>query len=96
VGEFHRSWPTAVFPLIEEIAASLGQHDMIIGTGSGSRAHMPIASGSIWATHRRADVLATCEYAKRPHVELPLAKYSVPLSTRLVAQLPHYWLSAAP
>jgi hypothetical protein len=30
----------AVFPLIEEIVANLGRHDMIIGTGGGSRARL--------------------------------------------------------
>jgi molybdenum storage protein len=28
----------AVFPLLEELVANLGRHDMIIGTGGGSRA----------------------------------------------------------
>src|SRR5262245_59957458 len=34
-----------VFPLIEEIAAILGQHDMIIGTGGGSRARRGYSAG---------------------------------------------------
>ena len=35
----------AVFPLIEEIVANLGHHDMIIGTGGGSRARHAYSVG---------------------------------------------------
>ena len=35
----------AVFPLIEEIVANLGRHDMIIGTGGGSRARHAYSVG---------------------------------------------------
>jgi molybdenum storage protein len=37
----------AVFPLIEELAANLGQHEMIIGTGGAAGRDMPTASASI-------------------------------------------------
>src|SRR5438552_7250439 len=35
----------AVFPLIEEIVENLGRHDMIIGTGGGSRARHAYSVG---------------------------------------------------
>jgi molybdenum storage protein len=35
----------AVFPLIEEIVENLGRHDMIIGTGGGSRARHAYSIG---------------------------------------------------
>src|SRR5262247_4297143 len=35
----------AVFPLIEEIVANLGRHDMIIGTGAGTRARHAYSVG---------------------------------------------------
>ena len=35
----------AVFPLVDEIVANLGQHDMIIGTGAGTRARHAYSVG---------------------------------------------------
>jgi molybdenum storage protein len=83
----------AVFPLIEEIAAKLGQHDMIIGTGGGSRARHAYSVGlDLGLPTGVLSVLGT--FVSMQNVRMLnylLAKYGIPfIEPAQFAQLPHY------
>src|ERR671938_979813 len=83
----------AVFPLIEEVVANLGRHDMIIGTGAGTRARhaysvgldlgMPTGVLSIMGT------FVSMQNARMLHYLL--AKHGIPfIEPAQFAQLPFY------
>jgi len=83
----------AVFPLIEEIAANLGQHDMIIGTGGGSRARHAYSVGlDLGLPTGVLSVLGTFVSMQNARMlNYLLAKYGIPfIEPAQFAQLPHY------
>jgi molybdenum storage protein len=83
----------AVFPLIEEIAANLGQHDMIIGTGGGSRARHAYSVGlDLGLPTGVLSVLGTFVSMQNARMlNYLLAKYGIPfIEPAQFAQLLHY------
>src|SRR5437867_319729 len=83
----------AVFPLIDEIVANLGRHDMIIGTGGGSRARHAYSVGlDLGLPTGVLSVLGTfvsMQNARMLHYLL--AKHGIPfLEPVQFPQLPHY------
>jgi molybdenum storage protein len=83
----------AAFPLIDEIVANLGRHDMIIGTGGGSRARQAYSVGlDLGLPTGVLSVLGTfvsMQNARMLHYLL--AKYGIPfLEPVQFPQLPHY------
>jgi molybdenum storage protein len=83
----------AVFPLIEEIAANLGKHDMIIGTGGGSRARHAYSVGlDLGLPTGVLSVLGTFVSMQNARMlNYLLAKYGIPfIEPAQFAQLPHY------
>src|SRR5262245_62556169 len=83
----------AVFPLLEEIVAHLGRHDMIIGTGGGSRARHAYSVGlDLGLPTGVLSVLGTfvsMQNARMLHYLL--AKHGIPfLEPVQFPQLPHY------
>src|SRR5262250_2104062 len=83
----------AVFPLLEEIVANLGRHDMIIGTGGGSRARHAYSVGlDLGVPTGVLSVLGTfvsIQNAKMIHYLL--AKHGIPsVEPAQFAQLPLY------
>jgi molybdenum storage protein len=83
----------AVFPLIEEIATNLGHHDMIIGTGGGSRARHAYSVGlDLGLPTGVLSVLGTFVSMQNARMlNYLLAKYGIPfIEPAQFAQLPHY------
>jgi molybdenum storage protein len=83
----------AVFPLIEEIAAILGRHDMIIGTGGGSRARHAYSVGlDLGLPTGVLSVLGTFVSMQNARMlNYLLARYGIPfIEPSQFAQLPHY------
>jgi len=83
----------AVFPLIAEIVENLGRHDMIIGTGGGSRARHAYSVGlDLGLPTGVLSVLGTfvsMQNARMLHYLL--AQYGIPfLEPVQFPQLPHY------
>jgi molybdenum storage protein len=83
----------AVFPLLEEIVTHLGRHDMIIGTGGGSRARHAYSVGlDLGLPTGVLSVLGTfvsMQNARMLHYLL--TKYGIPfLEPVQFPQLPHY------
>jgi molybdenum storage protein len=84
---------TAVFPLIEEIVENLGRHDMIIGTGGGSRARHAYSVGlDLGLPTGVLSVLGT--YVSMQNARMMnylLARYGIPFIEPVqFAQLPLY------
>src|SRR5215468_134404 len=83
----------AVFPLIEEIVANLGRHDMIIGTGGGSRARHAYSVGlDLGLPTGVLGVLGTFVSMQNARmINYLLAKHGIPfIEPAQFAQLPHY------
>ncbi|HSF31367.1 MAG TPA: uridine kinase [Candidatus Tectomicrobia bacterium] len=83
----------AVFPLIEEIVENLGRHDMIIGTGGGSRARHAYSVGlDLGLPTGVLSVLGTFVSMQNARMlNYLLAKYGIPfIEPAQFAQLPHY------
>src|SRR5262247_2862879 len=83
----------AVFPLIEEIVANLGRHDMIIGTGGGSRARHAYSVGlDLGVPTGVLSVLGTFVSMQNARmIHYLLAKHGIPfIEPAQFAQLPHY------
>src|SRR5919108_1707191 len=83
----------AVFPLIEELAANLGQHEMIIGTGGGSRARHAYSVGlDLGVPTGVLSVLGTFVSMQNARmINYLLAKYGIPfIEPAQFGQLPHY------
>jgi molybdenum storage protein len=83
----------AVFPVIEEIAAILGRHDMIIGTGGGSRARHAYSVGlDLGLPTGVLSVLGTFVSMQNARMlNYLLARYGIPfIEPSQFAQLPHY------
>jgi molybdenum storage protein len=83
----------AVFPLIEEIVENLGRHDMIIGTGGGSRARHAYSVGlDLGLPTGVLSVLGT--YVSMQNARMMnylLARYGIPFIEPVqFAQLPLY------
>lgn len=83
----------AVFPLIDEIVDNLGRHQMIIGTGAGTRARHAYSVGlDLGLPTGVLSVLGTfvsMQNARMLHYLL--AKHGIPfLEPAQFAQLPHY------
>ncbi len=83
----------AVFPLIEEIVENLGRHDMIIGTGGGSRARHAYSVGlDLGLPTGVLSVLGT--YVSMQNARMTnylLAQYGIPFIEPVqFAQLPLY------
>src|SRR3954470_23084067 len=83
----------AVFPLIEEIVENLGRHQMIIGTGAGTRARHAYSVGAdLGLPTGVLGVLGTfvsMQNARMLHYLL--AKHGVPfIEPAQFPQLPHY------
>jgi molybdenum storage protein len=83
----------AVFPLIEEIAENLGRHEMIIGTGGGSRARHAYSVGlDLGLPTGVLSVLGTFVSMQNARMlNYLLARYGIPfIEPAQFAQLPHY------
>lgn len=83
----------AVFPLIEEIVESLGRHDMIIGTGGGSRARHAYSVGlDLGVPTGVLSVLGTFVSMQNARmINYLLAKHGIPfIEPAQFGQLPHY------
>src|SRR6266481_1414680 len=83
----------AVFPLIEEIVENLGRHDMIIGTGGGSRARHAYSVGlDLGLPTGVLSVLGTFVSMQNARMlNYLLAKHGIPfIEPAQFAQLPHY------
>src|SRR5919197_203030 len=83
----------AVFPLIEEIVANLGRHDMIIGTGGGSRARHAYSVGlDLGLPTGVLSVLGTFVSMQNARMlNYLLAKHGIPfIEPAQFAQLPLY------
>src|SRR5215813_6665508 len=83
----------AVFPLIEEIVGNLGRHDLIIGTGGGSRARHAYSVGlDLGLPTGVLSVLGTFVSMQNARMlNYLLAKYGIPfIEPAQFAQLPHY------
>jgi molybdenum storage protein len=84
---------SAVFPLIDEIAANLPRHKMILGTGAGTRARHAYSVGTdLGMPTGVLGVLGTfvsMQNARMLHYLL--ARYGIPfIEPAQFAQLPHY------
>ena len=83
----------AVFPLIEEVVANLGRHEMIIGTGAGTRARHAYSVGlDLGLPTGVLSVLGTfVSHAERAHAALPARRPRHPVHrTGRFPQLPLY------
>src|SRR5436305_26993 len=83
----------AVFPLIEEIVANLGRHQMIIGTGAGTRARHAYSVGlDLGLPTGVLSVLGTFVSMQNARMlNYLLAKHGIPfIEPAQFAQLPHY------
>src|ERR671922_1276736 len=83
----------AVFPLIEEVVENLGRHDMIIGTGGGSRARHAYSVGlDLGVPTGVLSVLGTFVSMQNARmINYLLAKYGIPfIEPAQFGQLPHY------
>jgi molybdenum storage protein len=83
----------AVFPLIEEIVENLGCHEMIIGTGGGSRARHAYSVGlDLGLPTGVLSVLGTFVSMQNARMlNYLLAKHGIPfIEPAQFAQLPHY------
>src|SRR3954468_23183782 len=83
----------AVFPLIEEIAANLSRHQMIIGTGAGTRARHAYSVGlDLGLPTGVLSVLGTFVSMQNARIlSYLLAKHGIPfIEPAQFAQLPHY------
>jgi molybdenum storage protein len=83
----------AVFPLIEEIVENLGRHDMIIGTGGGSRARHAYSVGlDLGVPTGVLSVLGTFVSMQNARmINYLLAKHGIPfIEPAQFGQLPHY------
>src|SRR5499425_2830391 len=83
----------AVFPLLEEIVAHLGRHDMIIGTGGGSRARHAYSVGlDLGLPTGVLSVLGTFVSMQNARMlNYLLAKHGIPfIEPAQFAQLPLY------
>src|SRR6185295_91138 len=83
----------AVFPLIEEIAANLGRHEMILGTGAGTRARHAYSVGlDLGMPTGVLSVLGTFVSMQNARMlNYLLAKHGIPfIEPAQFAQLPHY------
>jgi molybdenum storage protein len=83
----------AVFPLIEEIAANLGRHEMILGTGAGTRARHAYSVGlDLGMPTGVLSVLGTFVSMQNARMlNYLLAKHGIPfIEPAQFAQLPLY------
>lgn len=83
----------AVFPLIDEIAENLGRHEMIIGTGGGTRARHAYSVGlDLGLPTGVLSVLGTFVSMQNARmINYLLAKYGIPFIEPVqFGQLPHY------
>ena len=83
----------AVFPLIDEIAENLGSHEMIIGTGGGSRARHAYSVGvDLGLPTGVLSVLGTFVSMQNARmINYLLAKYGIPFIEPVqFGQMPHY------
>jgi Amino acid kinase family len=83
----------AVFPLLEEIVENLGRHEMIIGTGGGSRARHAYSFGlDLGLPTGVLGVLGTFVSMQSARMlNYLLAKHGIPfIEPAQFAQLPHY------
>ena len=83
----------AVFPLIDEIVENLGRHQMIIGTGAGTRARHSYSVGlDLGLPTGVLSVLGTFVSMQNARIlNYLLAKYGIPfIEPAQFAQLPHY------
>ena len=83
----------AVFPLIEEIVENLGCHQMIIGTGAGTRARHAYSVGlDLGLPTGVLSVLGTFVSMQNARIlNYLLAKHGIPfIEPAQFAQLPHY------
>ena len=83
----------AVFPLIEEIVENLGRHQMIIGTGAGTRARHAYSVGlDLGMPTGVLSVLGTFVSMQNARIlNYLLAKHGIPfIEPAQFAQLPHY------
>jgi len=83
----------AVFPLIDEIAENLGRHEMIIGTGGGTRARHAYSGGlDLGLPTGVLSVLGTFVSMQNARmINYLLAKYGIPFIEPVqFGQLPHY------
>ena len=83
----------AVFPLIEEIVENLGRHQMIIGTGAGTRARHAYSVGlDLGLPTGVLSVLGTFVSMQNARMlNYLLAKHGIPfIEPAQFAQLPHY------
>src|ERR1700757_818953 len=83
----------AVFPLIEEIAENLGRHQMIIGTGAGTRARHAYSVGlDLGLPTGVLSVLGTFVSTQNARmIHYLLAKHGIPfIEQAQFAQLPLY------
>ena len=83
----------AVFPLIEEIVENLGRHDMIIGTGGGTRARHAYSVGlDLGVLTGVLSVLGTFVSMQNARmINYLLAKHGIPfIEPAQFGQLPHY------
>ncbi len=83
----------AVFPLLEEVVGNLGRHDMIIGTGGGSRARHAYSVGlDLGVPTGVLSVLGTFVSMQNARmINYLLAKYGIPfIEPAQFGQLPHY------
>jgi molybdenum storage protein len=83
----------SVFPLIEEIVENLGRHQMIIGTGAGTRARHAYSVGlDLGLPTGVLSVLGTFVSMQNARIlHYLLAKHGIPfIEPAQFAQLPHY------
>jgi molybdenum storage protein len=83
----------AVFPLIDEIAANLGRHKMILGTGAGTRArHIYALALDLGLPTGVLTVLGTAvAWQNAQIIHYLLARYGIPFVTpEAFSSLPHY------
>jgi len=83
----------AVFPLIDEIVENLGRHEMIIGTGAGTRARHAYSVGiDLGLPTGVLSVLGTFVSMQNARMlNYLLAKHGIPfIEPAQFAQLPHY------
>src|SRR6185436_10886700 len=83
----------AVFPLIDEIVANLGRHQMILGTGAGTRARHAYSVGlDLGMPTGVLSVLGTFVSMQNARMlNYLLAKHGIPfIEPAQFAQLPHY------
>src|SRR5215210_105117 len=83
----------AVFPLIEEVVANLGRHQMILGTGAGTRARHAYSVGlDLGMPTGVLSVLGTFVSMQNARMlNYLLAKHGIPfIEPAQFAQLPHY------